>query len=289
MKPPVSIALLLLSGLLPAGFAISADRIVVVCRCEVDAYREALAGIREELGREPIVLAADATEVARAAALDPGRVYIAVGRDALLASRQGPLAVVGAMMLREEIAAEGPGPAAQVELDVPARAVLLEIRRLFPGKIRVGVLAPAGLDQAALAVRGRELGLTLEFAAVAGPAALLKALRSLKGRVDLVLTLPGSGLYNSATVGPLVMASIEQRLPLIGFSAAFVRAGAAAGVFADFRDAGRQAAATALSYEPGHGTRAPDPPRHWTVAVNQRVLRLLGLDYQHAPSIEVFR
>jgi len=85
------------------------------------------------------------------------------------------------------------------------------------------------------------------------------------------------------------MASIEHGLPLIGFSAAFVRAGAAAGIFADFRDAGRQAAESALNYEPGRGARPPEPPRRWTVAVNQRVIRLLGLEYQHAPGIEVFR
>ena len=289
MRPSFSIALLFLSALMPASFGISADRVVVVCSCEVDAYREALAGIRETLGREPKVLAADADAVSRSAALEPGRVYIAVGRDALLAARRGVIPVIGAMMLREEIAGDGTGSAAQIELDVPPRAVLQEVRRLFPGKVRIGVLSPPGLDQAALAARGRELGLTLEFAGVAGPSRLMRAMLSLKGRADLVLTLPDGALYNSATVGPLVMASIEQRLPLIGFSAAFVRAGAAAGVFADFRDAGRQAAAMALNYEPGHGARAPDPPRRWIVAVNQRVLRLLGLDYQHAPAIEVFR
>jgi putative tryptophan/tyrosine transport system substrate-binding protein len=289
MRLPLAIVVLVLPALMPAGFAISADRVVVVCNCEVDAYREALDGIREALGRPPKVLAADAAMVARAASLDPGRVYIAVGRDALQASRRGELAVVGAMMLHEDVAAEGAASAAQIELDVPPRMVLQEIRRLFPGKTRVGVLAPPGLDQAALAARARELGLTLEFAGAAGPAGLLKAFLSLKGRADLVVTLPDGALYNSATVRPLVMASIEQRLPLIGFSAAFVRAGAAAGVFADFRDAGRQAAETALSYEPGRGARAPEPPRRWTVAVNQRVLRLLGLEYQPSAAIEVFR
>ena len=104
-----------------------------------------------------------------------------------------------------------------------------------------------------------------------------------------MLTLPDAVLYNSATVKPLILASLDQRLPVIGFSAAFVRAGAAAGVFADFREAGRQAADAALRYDTSRAQRIVEQPRKLKLAVNQRVLRLLGLDYEHSADVEVYR
>ena len=288
MKLPLTIALLL-PVVLPAAFALPADRVVVVCSCSTGAYREALDGIREALGRDPVVVEPEVAAVARSVVQDPGRVYIAVGRDALhAAAAHGELPVIGALVLHED-AAEGTLPAGRIELDVPPQVLLQEVRRLFPDKTRIGVLIRPGADRSALAARARQLGLALEFAEVSGPAALVKTFLSLKGRVQLALTLPDGLLYNSATVKALVMASLEHNLPLIGFSAAFVRAGAAAGVFADFRDAGRQAAETALRYEPGRGGRAVEPPRRVNVAVNLRVLRLLGLVYAHDEGVTVYR
>jgi ABC-type uncharacterized transport system substrate-binding protein len=108
----------------------------------------------------------------------------------------------------------------------------------------------------------------------------------LKGKADIVLALPDNSIYNNATVQALILASLQSGTPVVGFSAAFVRAGAAAGIFADFRDAGRQAAEIALHARP---SRTPDQPRKLTVAVNQRIVRLLGVKYDHNAQVTVFR
>ena len=92
-------------------------------------------------------------------------------------------------------------------------------------------------------------------------------------------------------IPPLVMASLEYRLPIVGFSPAFVHAGAAVGVYADYRAVGRQTAELALraQHHEFRGEGSEESPSKVRVAVNQRIARLLGLDFHLDAGVEVFR
>ena len=243
MKHLASSILLALAGM---GFErpiVTRDHVAVVCRCSVGAYGEALQGVRETLGRDPETIDLDKVgpaDLAAAVRSDMGRVYIAIGQEAFLATAslkpQAP--VIGTMMLRGDAPA---GLAAgEVHLDVPPRLLVQELRRLFPQYGRIGLLASGNDDRAAFLAAAREAPVQLQLKEVGGPADLCKSLLSFKGKVDMVLVLPDNSLYNNATVQALILTSLESGTPIVGFSAAFVRAGAAAGIFADFRDAGRQ-------------------------------------------------
>jgi ABC-type uncharacterized transport system substrate-binding protein len=109
----------------------------------------------------------------------------------------------------------------------------------------------------------------------AGPAQLLQVFQSLKDQVDLVLCFPDASLYNSATVKPLVLASLRYRLPLVGFSESFVRAGAAVGIYPNFREIGAQTADLALKALNRQPASRSETPRKYRVAVNQNITRLL--------------
>jgi ABC-type uncharacterized transport system substrate-binding protein len=86
------------------------------------------------------------------------------------------------------------------------------------------------------------------------------------------------------------MASLESRLPLVGFSPAFVRAGAAAGIYPDYRELGRQTAEMARRVLRGEEPGIDEAPRKIQLAVNQRVARLLGVEFvTSALRVEVFR
>jgi ABC-type uncharacterized transport system substrate-binding protein len=112
-----------------------------------------------------------------------------------------------------------------------------------------------------------------------------------KGKVDFVLCFADPDLYNAVTIKPLVLASLEQRLPLVGFSPAFVRAGAAAGIFPDYADMGRQSAEMALRMLRGEDRAVENEwPRKIRVAINQRVAHLLGVEFHpDALAAEVYR
>src|SRR5215475_2530845 len=100
----------------------SRDRIVVVCRCGVAAYAEALEGIRERLGQDPETIDLDKAGTSGIAAIGrrlPGDIYIAIGQEALLAASavKPPVPVVATMILQGDAAPDG--VASEVNLDVP--------------------------------------------------------------------------------------------------------------------------------------------------------------------------
>jgi ABC-type uncharacterized transport system substrate-binding protein len=224
-------------------------------------------------------------------------VAIAVGSRALeeVRARHPALPLVTAMVLHAGgVHAADVEPASQrVELDIPLAAQLGAMRALWPGRRRAGMIrnpAQSPGPAEALEACARREGFVPVVVDCDGPAHLLKALAALQGKADFVLCFPDPELYNPVTVKPLVLASLEHGLPLVGFSPAFVRAGAAAGIFPDYRDMGRQAAEMALRLLRGEGRPADESPRKIHVAINQRVTRLLGVEFRAGALVaEVFR
>jgi ABC-type uncharacterized transport system substrate-binding protein len=96
-------------------------------------------------------------------------------------------------------------------------------------------------------------------------------------------------LYNSATVKPLVLASLEQRLPIVGFSESFVRAGALIGICPDFHELGRETGELILRLLDGKGPLLDEDKRKVTVAVNLRISRLIGVEPVNVKGIEILK
>ena len=285
--------------LLPAGLASAgesrhgAPSVVVVASVEVEAHRWAIEGIQEALGKPPaeirIVDAGRArSEQASGSHLaGPGvRAIIAIGSEAVqvVEAEHPEIPVITTMILRRQPRTDGAAwnAAATIPLDVSLPSLLARLKLVFPGKTRIGIIrnpATGGASTAQLQARAQQQGFTVRVAECSEAAQLLAALTSFKGQVDFVWCLPDGSLYNSATIKPLILASLEDRLPLIGFSESFARAGAAVGVYPDFRDIGAQAGEMARQVLEGQAVRSAEGPRRLRVAVNQSVLRLLGLRY----------
>jgi ABC-type uncharacterized transport system substrate-binding protein len=272
--------------------------VLVVSESDVDAYNEALGGVSSVLppGTFRVIDAAARTfdrDLNGALEDNEARVVIAVGSRALAGVRAHHPAepVIAAMVL--DGSHEEPG-LRRVDLDVHLTAQLAAMRSLWPGRTRAGIIrdpAQSRYAAAPLETLARKEGFSLMVIDCDGPAQLLKALAGFKGKVDFVLCLPDPDLYNAVTIKPLVIASLEQRLPLVGFSPAFVRAGAAAGIFPDYADVGRQSAEWALRLMRGEdrGTEK-ESPRKVRIAVNQRVTRLQGIEFRpDAVGAEVYR
>jgi len=275
----------------PADASTARERLVVVCHCSVPAFAEAVEGVREALGRNPELIDLDKmrqNEIESILRRDPDSVYVAIGQDALkrIALLKPEAPVIATMMLSSD---DGSRATLEIDLDVPPRLLVQNVHRLFPQTARIGLLASGTFDRGSYVSAAKDLGLQFHIKEVSGPADLQKSLLSLKGKVDLVLTLPDDLLYNSVTVQALILASLEARIPVVGFSAAFVHAGAVAGVFADFKDAGRQAAENALRLDLNHPQHVTDSPRKVSVAINQKIAHLLGLEYERGADFMVLR
>ncbi|SPF33345.1 putative ABC transporter substrate-binding protein [Candidatus Sulfopaludibacter sp. SbA4] len=281
--------LLALTSMPPGNAAI-----VVAYESGVDAYAEALEGMGSALGSSNIRvvdLQTAGADLTRAVSARDVQLVIAVGSRALgeVQSRKLAVPTIATMVLHG-----GENDAlAQVDLDIPLSAQLQAIRSLWPNHLRAGIIrnpARSRYSAEALEARARKEGFTVVVVDCDGPARLLKAVASLKGKVDFLLCFPDPDLYNPVTIKPLVMASIEGRLPIVGFSPAFVRAGAAAGIYPDYRETGRQTAEMAQRMLRGEDRGAEEGPRKIRLALNQRVARLLGVEFHPGGlPVEVFR
>jgi putative tryptophan/tyrosine transport system substrate-binding protein len=267
--------------------------VVVVASVGVEAHRSAVEGIQAAMGMTPseirvLDLAEARSEQKSGVALAaPGiRVIIAVGSEALEIVNAGHPAVpvISTMVLRHA-ADKGLSlarAAATVSLDVSIEDMIAHLKKIFPDKTRLGIIrnpASSSGTPAQLQARAQSLGFLVRVVDATSPDQLLPALMSLKGHVDLVWCMPDGTLYNSVTIKPLILASLENRLPLIGFSESFARAGAVLGVYPDFRDIGLQTGEAARQIMENQAVHVPDGPRKLKLAVNQSVLRLSGLRY----------
>jgi len=214
---------------------------------------------------------------------------IAVGIDALraLASVKTQIPLLTTMSFRADLKSSGiletPGIriAGAIWLDLAIPQIIAGLRVVFPGANRIAVIRnPMQPESVEVSGQAHQLpSANVQVVDCAGPSDLLPALRKLRGQADFVICLPDSTLYNKTTVEPLILASLEHRIPLVGFSASFVRAGAAVGVYPDFADIGLQTTVLAERCLSGPGVHE-EYPRRTIVAANERVLHLLGRDYR---------
>jgi len=260
-------------------------RLALVTVTGVAAYDEAIAGAREQLG-DCYVL--DVHEEKRLHDLlnAPGLVLaIAVGSDAVSAlDRLAPpaLPVVKSMLLDWDLASRSeqghPGPA--ITVDMQPAPLVEKLVRLFPTRTRLGAICgpmQTESDVRVLEQSAHERGLKLKVVYCREARDLVNRFLQFKSVVDFVWCPPDPQLYSSATLRPLLVTSITNRLPVIAYSEQLVEAGALFGGAPDFRDVGRMTAEVALRILNHEPVPAKLKARKFHFAYNQRVARLVDV------------
>jgi len=268
---------------------------VVVYRSGSEAYQEAIAGVRETLSRSPYrVDYVDQAAPPQKNCLDASPkliVSIGVGAWQSLGATPRSVNVLPSIVLHGDVKPEVGRRSDAVYADVSLVSIADHLRGSFAGKSRLALIHRSSRtppDPSAVA-RIRQLGFELHIADCPGPEKLLAVFSSLKGKADFVITEPDGELYNSATLKPLVLASLDLRLPIVGFSAAFVRAGALVGVYPDFRELGRQTGEAAQRILAGKASRGDEEPRTVVLAFNERIARLLGIEPSDKRGVLTFK
>jgi ABC-type uncharacterized transport system substrate-binding protein len=268
--------------------ALPATRILIVSSSSAGGYGEALEGLHNALAdQETTLRSVDLSAPGGAARLQEAlghghaHVVVAVGTRALasVAGRPEVRQLVATMVFASET---NPNRLqAAVTLDVPLGSLLTRLRGVVPGLTSIGVIrTPTHLVApiAALRNEARQAGFSLQARDCQRPEDLLRIFLDFQRQVDAVWCPPDGALFNGATVKPLVLESLRAGLPIIGFSENFVRAGAALGVYPDYTDIGQQTGELVRRLADGRDLPRPvQPPRSLRVAVNQRVVHLMGL------------
>lgn len=217
----------------------------------------------------------------------PG-LFIALGTEALkqVLAREVRAPVIAALIPRmgfervtKEFGKKAPNSVTAVYLDQPLRRQLDLLRLAMPDAKRVGVLwGPESASlQPALASVLQSRGLQEVGGQVSVGGALFSGLKAALDNADVLLAIPDSYVYNSATVANILFATYRARVPMLAFSPSYVKAGALMSLHTASAHIGVQAAVMVRSWLHSGILPPPQYPTDFSVTVNEHVARSLGL------------
>lgn len=216
------------------------------------------------------------------------KVLVSVGSPAFVglaeasgSGRLGRTPIVAALLQRSVFEAQRrrvAGPVTGIVLDQPPARQMALLRYAFPHMRRVGVmLGPESqTSQAMLEKAATDQGLQANIYKVDGEADLYSALRRVLEENDLLLAVPDAAVYNGGSIQNVLLASYRQRVPLIGFSPAYMRAGAMLALYSTPAQIGSQTARTVRALLADAPVQALQGPVEFMVSVNANVARSLG-------------
>lgn len=177
-----------------------------------------------------------------------------------------------------------------VLLDQPIERQLTLAQLLFGNRQRIGI--PLGPQSQILADEIKQasdtLDLSVEIEIIDDSDLLMPKLSTLLDHSDVLLALPDPGLFNRRTVRNILLSTYRKRIPVIGFSHAYVKAGALAAAYSTPRQIGKQTGEIllSLSHKPASTFNGLHPPKYFSVAINAQVSRSLGVRKISAQKLE---
>lgn len=248
------------SEMLPA-FSESPAVIVVVLSRDIAPYRDALDGFQDHLGvaRKPFKLvdfSIEAWEHDPAALIDKIRsrrptMVLTLGSAAtdFVAEQIRDIPIVFSLVLPST----GHGSLEQLReshrnitgatMEIPLSLQFKKLRELIPEARRIGVLydpqvsGPVVEEAEATATRA---GLQLVPIPVTSEGDVVRETEDLADRVDVLWSVADSTVFTPQGLKHILLATLRNRIPFVGLSPAFVKAGALLALSCDYEDIGKQ-------------------------------------------------
>jgi ABC-type uncharacterized transport system substrate-binding protein len=164
-------------------------------------------------------------------------------------------------------------------LDQPAGRQLDLLRLALPSRHRIGVVyGPESRIYENEILRGAaERGLSVVSARIESAEQLSAALQKTLEDSEVLLALPDPQIYNGATIQNVLTSTYRRRIPMTGFSPAYVRAGALLALYSTPTQVGTQVGEVIRGVLAARPLPAPQGPRDFAVSVNADVARSLGI------------
>ncbi len=253
-------------------------------------YSEAVDAIRAELQRGGVP-AADVVvkpwyELVRQEG-PPPRIAVAIGVGSLrgLIEAGARVPVLATLVPRVAYAnlavaaGQGGRPHSAVWLDQPAGRQIDLVRLALPSRQHVGVVfgPESRIFENEIHRAAAERGLTVVSARVDAAAQLSAALQKTLEDSDLLLALPDPQIYNGATIQNVLTSTYRRRIPMAGFSPAYVKAGALLALYSTPAQVGTQVGEIVRGFLAGRPLPPAQGPRDFSIGVNVDVARSLGI------------
>lgn len=225
------------------------------------------------------------------------QVLIAVGTPAMTAMAQKPpaMAVLNVLVPRhtfQKIAKQygrnqDPHHFSAIYFDQPWNRQLGLVRATLPGRNRLGLLLSKDSTEILTGIQlaAKDLDIQINVETATDDSELLPALRRLLANSDSLLALPDSAIYNRNNIPSILLTSYRQKVPLFGFSAAYVKAGALAAVYSSPGQIAQHVAEVIQGLSSNAYLPLPQYPRYFSVNTNTQVSRSLSLEMEDEASL----
>jgi len=167
---------------------------------------------------------------------------------------------------------------AGASMQIPVEQQFVKIREILPGARRIGVLYDPknswpqveSAEKAAAA-----MGLELVALPVTSEEGVVQRMEEVAGRVDLLWSVSDSTVFTPQGLRHILLSTLRGRIPFVGLSPSFVKAGALLALSCSYEDVGRQSGEIALRILGGEepGRIATAEPREVSLSINLNTAR----------------
>ncbi|MFZ6754583.1 ABC transporter substrate-binding protein [Undibacterium sp. Dicai25W] len=158
----------------------------------------------------------------------------------------------------------------------------------MPNHPRVGILL--GKESTELIPQlqnaAKTLDISLNIETVSEDAELLNALRKLLTISDAMLAVPDARIYNRNNISSILLTSYRQQIPLFGFSAPYVKAGALASIYSLPSQISQQVAEIIANLPANGNLPPPQFPKYFSITTNSQVARSLNIEIAPEPELQ---
>lgn len=285
-----AVLILLIGGICLASANAAESRTIRLIVSEDSAFaRETAARLRSLLEQsQPDISLEQAS--ANVISTAPARLLVTVGDAAWKAAMAEPARdtpVLGLILRRNAYEAEAKRTSRNLSaifLEQPVGRMFNLVTLIKPRDARVGVvLGPDSQAMAALLqTSSGERRQYLRLESATEESTVGKVLANVVRDVNVLLAIPDPVAQTANTVRPILLMSYHAGVPVIGYSAAYQRAGAMVSLYSTPEQVARQAAEVVNAWREGQGLPAAQEPKYFTVGVNTTVARSLGIDLPNA-------
>lgn len=167
-------------------------------------------------------------------------------------------------------------------LDIPPQVQFESIRSVVPGAKRIGVIYNPQITEIVVQQArkaAKEMGLELFAVPVTSSDKVPDALRTLENNVDALWSVADSTTFTSASMEFIFLHTLRNKIPFMGLSPAFVKAGALMALAIDYQEVGAQCGGLATRILSGEtpGSLPITTPQKVVLHVNLKTAETIGL------------
>jgi len=171
---------------------------------------------------------------------------------------------------------------AGASMQIPLRTQFQKIREVLPGAKRIGVLynpdTSSGEIEAARKVASM-MGMEIVALPVSTDNDVVQRMEEVEGNVDLLWSIADSTVFTPQGLRHILLSTLRSRIPFVGLSPSFVKAGALLALSCSYEDVGRQSGEIALRIFAGEPpSRIPTAePREISLSVNMNTAKQIAV------------